>query len=103
MAKQILVLSARRLLLCKHQGGRVIVPLDHVLQDNRHIRTLTGWNQLFNQLAVSTDGRRFKSATAPLPVERLDTNEEEELPLEVINRKKDTLDLSFEVSRESFA
>jgi len=97
------VLSARRLLLCKHHSGRVIVPLDHVLQDNRHIGTLTGWNQLFNQLAVSTDGRRFKSATAPLPVERLDTNEEEEeLPLEVINRKKDTLDLSFEDHTAAF-
>jgi len=99
MAKQIFVLSSRRLLLLKHRGG---VPglleeqLASCSQQQQQLRVISSWNQLCQQLGVGKAGRRFKSAAPPLSVGTLDHSQLEELPIEVINRKKDELDLTFE-------
>ena len=100
MAKQILVLSPRRLLLLKQQGGCFGTTnlKDPLISGGQQLRVLSTWNQLCQQLKVE---RGFKStpqgsSTAlPLGIETL--KNEEELPIEVINRRKDILDLSFEV------
>lgn len=99
MAKQILVLSPRRLLLLKQQGGCFGTTnlKDPLISGGQQLRVLSTWNQLCQQLKVE---RGFKStpqgsSTAlPLGIESL--KNEEELPIEVINRWKDILDLSFE-------
>ena len=98
MAKQILVLSSRRLLLLKHHSGRPGHLGEQLVGANQQQpRVISTWNQLCQQLGVTTAGRRFKSAAPPLAVETADPCRLEDLPIEVINRKKDSLDLSFEV------
>ena len=98
MAKQILVLSSRRLLLLKHHSGRPGHLEEQLVGANQQqLRVISTWNPLCQQLGVTTAGRRFKSAAPPLAVETVDPCQLEDLPIEVINRKKDVLDLSFEV------
>ena len=98
MAKQILVLSSRRLLLLKHHSGQSGNLGEQLVGANQQqLRVISTWNQLCQQLGVTTAGRRFKSAAPLLAVETADPCRLEDLPIEVINRKKDSLDLSFEV------
>jgi len=105
MAKQIFVLSSRRLLLLKHRGG---VPglleeqLASCSQQQQQLRVISSWNQLCQHLGIGKAGRRFKSAAPPLSVGALDQSQLEDLPIEVINRKKDELDLTFEDHSAAF-
>ena len=98
MAKQILVLSPRRLVLAKQQGEcfRALNIKDHGV-DGAQSRVLSTWSQLCQQLGITTADRGFKPNGLPLNAEVLDDKHGDELPIEVINRKIDTLDLSFEV------
>ena len=100
MAKQIIVPSSRRLLLLKHRGGgpgHLGEQLASGSQQQQQLRVVSSWTKLCQQLGVGSAGRRFKSAAPPLGVETLVPCQLEELPIEVINRKKDKLDLTFEV------
>eukprot|EP00090_Calanus_glacialis_P001001 TRINITY_DN10726_c0_g1_i1.p1 TRINITY_DN10726_c0_g1~~TRINITY_DN10726_c0_g1_i1.p1 ORF type:complete len:667 (-),score=208.06 TRINITY_DN10726_c0_g1_i1:229-2229(-) len=103
MAKQILVLSSRRLLLLKHHSGQSGNLGEQLVGANQQqLRVISTWNQLCQQLGVTTAGRRFKSAAPLLAVETADPCRLEDLPIEVINRKKDSLDLSFEDHSAAF-
>ena len=100
MAKQIIVPSSRRLLLLKHRGGgpgHLGEQLASCNQQQQQLRVVSSWSKLCQQLGIGSAGKRFKSAAPPLGVETLDPCQLEELPIEVINRKKDKLDLTFEV------
>eukprot|EP00092_Neocalanus_flemingeri_P028909 GFUD01031392.1.p1 GENE.GFUD01031392.1~~GFUD01031392.1.p1 ORF type:complete len:675 (+),score=189.08 GFUD01031392.1:55-2079(+) len=105
MAKQIFVLSSRRLLLLNHRGGgpgHLGEQLAGSAQQQQQLRVVSSWNKLCQQLGVGSAGRRFKSAAPPLGVETLDPCQLEDLPIEVINRKKDKLDLTFEDHSAAF-
>ena len=100
MAKQIIVPSSRRLLQLKHRGGgpgHLQEQLASCIQQQQQLRVVSSWSKLCQQLGVGSAGKRFKSAAPPLGVETLDPCQLEDLPIEVINRKKDKLDLTFEV------
>jgi len=103
MAKQILVLSPRRLVLAKQQGGcfRALNIKDHGV-DGGQSRVLSTWSQLCQQLGITATGRGFKPNGLPLNTEVLDDKHGDELPIEVINRKRDSLDLSFEDHSAAF-
>ena len=82
------------------QGG------EEVLQGSRawnlhHVRRLSSSRQLF-QLSSSggfskQEGKRFKSVSTQLELDPLDPSEIKDLPIEVVTRKTDALDLTFEV------
>ena len=95
MAKQILVLSPRRLVLAKQQGGcyKSLNIKSHEV-DGSQSRVLSTWSQLCQQLGITAASRGFKPSGLP---EVLEDKQGDALPIEVINRKKDSLDLSFEV------
>ena len=98
MAKQILVLSPRRLVLSKQQGGCLgALSIKEHEADVGNSRVLSTWSQLCQQLGISAAGRGYKESALPLSVDGVDDKHEDELPIAVINRKKDSLDLSFEV------
>ena len=97
MAKQILVLSPRRLVLAKQQGGcyKSLNIKNHAVDGIEQSRVLSTWSQLCQQLGITAASRGFKPSGLP---EVLDDKQGDALPIEVINRKKDSLDLSFEVA-----
>jgi len=89
--------------LSKQQGGCLgaLSIKNHEIHAG-HSQVLSTWSQLCQQLGITTAGREFKETALPLSVNGLDDKHEDELPLAVINRKKDSLDLSFEDHTAAF-
>jgi len=86
--------------LAKQQGGcyKSLNIKSHEV-DGSQSRVLSTWSQLCQQLGITAASRGFKPSGLP---EVLEDKQGDALPIEVINRKKDSLDLSFEDHSAAF-